>query len=431
MNFPNDKEYTYQSLVEELTLIERHARDGSWKLCTCIPGKHLPNISGLSSEGYGFSDSDEERFFMESLMTEARLMKRDIDRGVIRSQDHFDQIRAWARESRKRIERKTWTGDYATDIEYRENEIPQSVLKLVEDLDGLGFERENLMNLPDLEEEMAHKMVGHLCDKYNIPMPKRIVFTDSCNPLLPNAAHIQRDQISKGKVKPRPDLDELVFCRGGVTAFAVAHEFEHYMSHFDGNIVASEKNANEFALKETRNHLYTVHDGSKVHIEEGENNLLGKSMSLKITRAQSEKGLTAVAGLASAKVIDWFDPQLTAALGPLGTTVGKIAVGALAAYYGLTRLSGLGQDFFLFGGAELAMSEVFKYIKPTTPVVVARAGAPIAMPLIPGRAEVYPGASSRIGAAAPFLRTFATPTRLTAGYPQVAQADGKFIQIRV
>ena len=73
-------------------------------------------------------------------------------------------------------------------------------------------------------------------------------------------------------------------------------------------------------------------------------------MSLKITRAQSEKGLTAVAGLASAKVIDYFDPQLTAALGPLGTAMGKIAVGALAAYYGLTRLKGLGQDFFLFAG---------------------------------------------------------------------------------
>ena len=73
----------------------------------------------------------------------------------------------------------------------------------------------------------------------------------------------------------------------------------------------------------------------------------------------------------------------------------------------------------------------FKYIIPTPVVaVVPRAGA-VAVPLIPGRAEIIPGASSTIRAAAPFMRTFTTPTRLTAGYPQVAQADGKFIQIRV
>lgn len=442
VNFPNDYDYTMQALVEELTLIERHARDESWKLCGCIPSKHLPIISGLSSEAYGFSDSDEERWFMQSLMTEARLMKRDIDRGVIRSDKHFDEIRAWAREARKRIERKKWSGAYSTDIEYKENEIPQSVLQFVEDLDGLGLERENPLSLPDIEEEMAHKMVAHLCDKYNVPMPKRIVFTDSCNPLVPNAAHIQRDQVTTAGVKNRADLDELVFCKGGVTAFAVAHEFEHYRSHFDGNLVADEGKANEFAIKEVRNHLYTHEmrkylytplDCRNIDIQPIENNLLGKSMSIKITTAQRNKGLTAVAGLASAKVIDYFDPQLTAALGPLGTTVGKIAVGALAAYYGLTKMSGLAQDFLLFGGAELALSEVWKYIPGmgTARAVVIAPGGPVAVPLTPGGAEAYPGASSTIRAGATFMRTFSTPTRLTAGYPQVARADGKYIQIRV
>ena len=91
-------------------------------------------------------------------------------------------------------------------------------------------------------------------------------------------------------------------------------------------------------------------------------------------------------------------------------------------------------DLLLFAGAEMALDEVFKMfaLGGTTiraPVVIA--GAPVAMPLTPGRAEIYPGASSTIRAAAPFLRTFSTPTRLTSGYPQVAQADGKFIQIRV
>ena len=140
----------------------------------------------------------------------------------------------------------------------------------------------------------------------------------------------------------------------------------------------------------------------------------------------------AVSVIASAKVIDYFDPQLTSMLGPLGTSIGKMAVGALAAYYGLTKMkAGLSQDFLLYGGAELAISEVFKYIQPTPALsVVSRTGA-VAVPLTPGRAEVIPGASSTIRAAAPFMRTFSTPTRLTSGYPQVAQADGKFIQIRV
>jgi len=178
---------------------------------------------------------------------------------------------------------------------------------------------------------------------------------------------------------------------------------------------------------------YTGFDGSKVNIIETGNNLHGKSMSLKITSAQSKKGLTAVAGLSVAKAIDYFDPQLTSALGPIGTPIGKIGVGALAAYYGLTKATGLMQDFLLFGGAELALSEVFKYILPATmaraPVPVA--GAPVAIPLTPGGAQTFPGASSTIRAAAPFMRTFTTPTRLTAGYPQVAQADGKYVQVRV
>lgn len=435
VNFPNDKAYTYQSLVEELTLIERHARDGSWRLCTCIPGKHLPNIAGLGSEGYGFSDSDEERKFMQDIMTEARLMKRDIDRGVIRGQKHFDTIRAWARTSRKRIERKKWVGDYSTSIDYQEKDVPDSVLKLVEDLNGMGFERGNPLSLHELEEEMAHKMVKHLCDKYKVPMPKRIGFSDSCNPLLPNAVHIQRDQVDRDGIENRADLDELIFCKGGLTAFAVAHEFEHYRNHYKGNMVADEGEANKFALKETRNKLYTPPDGSNINIQATQNNLTGKNMANMFTKAQSDKGLTVIGGLTAAKLVSEYDPQITRMLGPLGTTVGKIGVGALAAWYGLTKAKGTIGDLLLFAGAELALEEVFKKIQlggpPAARAPVAVAAGPVAVPLIPGGAEVYPGASSTIRAAAPFMRTFTTPTRLTSGYPQVAQADGKFIQIRV
>ncbi len=435
VNFPNDHDYTLQTLVEELSLLERHARDQSWKLCGCIAGKHLPLISGLSSEAVGFSDSEEERKFMQETMTKARLLKRDIDKGIIRSQDHFDTIRAWARESRKRIEAKTWQGEYSTELDYRENNIPQSVQKLVEDLESMSFEKENMLSLPELEEEMVLKMVGHLCKKYKIPMPNEIVFTDSCNPLMPNAAHIQRDQIRKGKITPRPDLDSLIFCKGGVNSVIIAHEFQHYMSHYHGNLVADEGEANRFAIKEVKNRLYTPPIDSNLNIQATQNNLTGKNMTPMLTKAQSNKGLTVIGGLTAAKLVSEYDPQITKMLGPLGTTVGKIAVGAIAAYYGLTKVTGTIGDLLLFAGAELALDEVFKKIQlggPTlrAPVLGAPVG-PVAIPLIPGGAEVFPGASSTIRAAAPFMRTFTTPTRLTSGYPQVAKANGKFIQIRV
>lgn len=424
-NFPNDREYTFEALVEQLGLIELHIRDGSWRLCSCNPEKHLPVVAGLTSEGFGFAETDDERHFMECSMSQSRLFKAKIKSGKYRTQEHMNIIKDWARELRHRIEAQNWAGTW------EQFETPSDLKEIIDDLNELAPEIRNNLTIPELEEEMTHKMVHHLCDKHNIPYPK-IKFVDACDPMYPNAAHIQKDQITPKGIIPRPELDVLVFCRGGATAYAISHEFSHLKDHYEGKIMANEEKAHKFASKTTTNQLYTPPDGSNIHISPTENNLTGKSMSLKITRAQSEKGLTAVAGLATAKLLDYFDPQLTAMLGPLGTAAGKIAVGAIAAYYGLTRLEGLGQDFLLFGGTELALSEVAKYVVP--PPIVARAvvaGAPVAIPLIPGRAEVIPGATSIIGASAPFRRTWATPTRLTAGYPQVAQADGKYIQIRV
>jgi len=428
VNFPNDRLYTLNAILEELAIAERHCRDESYKSCTCLGEKHLYLLAGLASEGYGFAESLDEKEFMRQLQVRARKFNADLKGMKFKSSKDYDVLRAWLREQRHRLEERNWKG-----IEYEEKEVPDSVIRLVEDLEGMGFERENPLSLPELEEEMTTKMVHYLCDKHNIPYPE-IKFVDACNPMLPNAAHIQKDQMTPEGIKPRPELDILVFCRGGATAYAISHEFSHLKDHYDGKIVANERKAHEFASKITRNHLYTPLDGSNIHIEATQNNLTGKSMSLKMTKEQSDKGLTVVAGLTAAKLVSEYDPQITAALGPLGTMIGKIGVGAIAAWYGLTRVRGTVGDILLFAGSELALNEVFKQfalggVTARAPAVVP--GGPVAMPLTPGRAEIYPGASSTIGAAAPFMRTFTTPTRLTAGYPQVAQADGKFIQIRV
>ena len=88
------------------------------------------------------------------------------------------------------------------------------------------------------------------------------------------------------------------------------------------------------------------------------------------------------------------------------------------------------KDIVTFAGIELVLSEIMKFLPflPTTPTVRARAVAvvpagPVALPGMPGRAVIT--------AASPYTRMYTTPTRLTAGYPQVAQVDSKWIQVRV
>ena len=73
VNFPGDRDYTLNAIVEELTLMERHLRDGSWHLCTCNPEKHLPLLAGLASEGFGFTTDSDEKEFMRQLRDRSRL----------------------------------------------------------------------------------------------------------------------------------------------------------------------------------------------------------------------------------------------------------------------------------------------------------------------------------------------------------------------
>ena len=60
-------DYTREALAEELSLVERHARDGSAVLggCACIEEKHLLLIAGLASEGVTLAkDQDEKNYYM-------------------------------------------------------------------------------------------------------------------------------------------------------------------------------------------------------------------------------------------------------------------------------------------------------------------------------------------------------------------------------
>ncbi len=139
------------------------------------------------------------------------------------------------------------------------------------------------------------------------------------------------------------------------------------------------------------------------------------------------KGLTVGVGLGVAKLVDqydyWFETQF-----PGYAQSAKVIAGAGLSYLSLTKRlpSGWITDIALFAGMELLISELFKFLPTPTPTaaraVVAAAG-PVALPGMPGRAVIT--------AASPYTRMYTTPTRLTAGDPQVAQVDSKWLQVRV
>ena len=73
-------EYTRQALLEELALVERHARDGSAvdAGCACIEEKHLLNIAGLASEGVTLATDLKEKEYYLWLANHARELRRQI-----------------------------------------------------------------------------------------------------------------------------------------------------------------------------------------------------------------------------------------------------------------------------------------------------------------------------------------------------------------
>ena len=82
----NPRDYTINSLMEELYLIERHSKDGSAIEggCACIEEKHLIGVEGLSKEGVLFATSNKEKKFYDWLAPHARELRKTIDMGEFR-----------------------------------------------------------------------------------------------------------------------------------------------------------------------------------------------------------------------------------------------------------------------------------------------------------------------------------------------------------
>ena len=251
-NFPNDREYTVETLVEELFLMERHIRDGSWRLCSCNPEKHLPGVAGLASEGLGFAETDDERNFMECLMSQARVFKAKIRSGKYRTQADMNAIKDWAREARHRLVAKNWSGDWVRLETGDSAEIMKSATKILNVLknhpQNVAYHEVDINEFLVMEQQMATKIIAQLSKKYGVEPPE-VIISDKCfEPMF--------GIYTKGKIG---------VCKTGVNLHVLVHEFKHHLqaengSHFD------EGEAERFAINlfKTPNHkrLYAFHNAS-------------------------------------------------------------------------------------------------------------------------------------------------------------------------
>lgn len=77
----NDRDYTAESIIKQLGLIELHSKDGSAvdAGCACIQSKHTFFLEGLAEEGQGFALSAKERQFYVKLAEFARKTRHTIE----------------------------------------------------------------------------------------------------------------------------------------------------------------------------------------------------------------------------------------------------------------------------------------------------------------------------------------------------------------
>ena len=252
-NFPNDMEYTFHALVEQLALMELHIRDGSWKLCSCNPEKHLPVVAGLASEGFGFAETDDERHFMECLMSQARVFKAKIKSGEYRTQGDMNTVKNWAREARHRLEVKNWSGEWKRletggDSEEIMRDITKILTKLRNNSQPIAAHETDMEDFLVMEKEMAEQVIAILSEKYGVDPPE-LVISDECH------------EPEIGLYTP----DRIMVCKTGINLHVLAHEFWHHVQARNG-MHMDEGEAEKFAItlfaSPPQKGLYAFHSSS-------------------------------------------------------------------------------------------------------------------------------------------------------------------------
>ena len=344
-----------EALKEELALMERHLRDGSWRLCRCNPEKHLPLLAGLSSEGFGFADDPEEREFMREIRDRSRIWRAKIQEGKFTDED-ADQLRAWARTLRHRIEFRNWSGPL--------EETPE-IVDVVEEINALSG------GLMELEEHHVDEILTYLSGKWGIPKPP-VRFVDKCNPLT-DAWQVGRDLIVRnddGAVSriALPEFDELVLCRGGASPYTVAHEACHYRDRYmKGH--TSEESATKCGLNEVGNTLHEIeHKLTVAPLRESLNTLsLKRNSGGKMAKEDLMDYVPLVAGVFVGEFIDemGYIEQFTGGIATGFEGILKAGIGVGIAYLGITKATGAAKDFMIGLGAPLVVAGIKQQFMPT------------------------------------------------------------------
>ena len=361
VNFPNDREYTINALIEELSLAERHCRDESYPLCSCLSEKHTFLISGLASEGVGFAESAEEREFMKNLMVQARVIRADIKKGKIKSEEDYDVVRAWSREMRHRLDQGNWSESYQR---YEYGGEPPELPEVMEQVNALSG------GLMELEERHVDEILTELSRKHRIKKPP-YRFVNDCNPLT-DAWQTGKDLVLKtddGDMLRVPIIstDELVFCRGGASPYAVAHEFCHHLSRVkEGS--TDEGSATKCGLDAVGNNLHEIeHKLTVAPVKKSLNTLSLKGNSGgKMAKEELMDYAPLVAGVFAGELIDemGYIEQFTGGIATGFEGVLKAAIGVGAIYLGYTRLTGASKDFVIGAGAPLVVSGLKQQFMP-------------------------------------------------------------------
>jgi hypothetical protein len=79
----DEKKYTEDSIIKQLTLIQLHSTDGSAldAGCSCVEGKHLHALEGFAEEATMTAENAQEKAFYENLAEVARQTRKAIEEG--------------------------------------------------------------------------------------------------------------------------------------------------------------------------------------------------------------------------------------------------------------------------------------------------------------------------------------------------------------
>jgi hypothetical protein len=77
----DEKKYTEDSIIKQLTLIQLHSSDGSSldAGCSCVEGKHLFALEGFAEEAIMTASNEKERAFYQNLAEVARATRKAIE----------------------------------------------------------------------------------------------------------------------------------------------------------------------------------------------------------------------------------------------------------------------------------------------------------------------------------------------------------------